>query len=206
MTHEELKLLQEFLTQLEKIGNVDKDPDAAGLIAKTASNQPDALYLTIQKALLQNIALASAQKRIEELQQQLAQARQTPNAQSRFLGNDPWATAPTMPQSFGAQAAPSAIPYPGPGQFMGNTGSFLGSMAQTAAGVAAGAFLFHGISNLLSEQHMNHDQNHDFFHTNHQNSADAMHDHQPDDVLEADDHQVDTTYPDYDDGPDSIDV
>jgi hypothetical protein len=207
MTHEEMNLLQEFLTQLEKIGHVDKDPAAAGLIAKTASNQPDALYLTIQKALLQNMALGSAQRRIEELQQQLAQARQTATAKSRFLGNDPWATPPSMPQNFGTQAIPSAIPSsPGPGQFMGSTSSFLGSMAQTAAGVAAGAFLFHGISNLLSEQHMNHDQNHEFLHTNHQNTADTMDDHQPDDVVEAYDHQVDTAYPDYDDGPESIDV
>jgi hypothetical protein len=89
---------------------------------------------------------------------------------------------------------------------MGNTGSFLGSMAQTAAGVAAGAFLFHGISNLLSEQHMNHDQNHEFSHTNHENTADAMDDHRPDDAFEAYGHQVDTTYSDDDDGPDSIDV
>ena len=152
MNTEESRLLREFLGQLTQIRGVTKDHDADRLIHEAASLQPDALYLLVQKALLQDQALRTAQSRIRALQQQLdhANRQQTSASQSGFLSRDPWAT--TAPQN---QYSPPVTPvnpgYPpmggptGPSPF----GSFLGSAAATAAGVAGGAFLFHGIGSLM---------------------------------------------------------
>lgn len=89
-------------------------------------------------------------------------ARSTPVPASGYperastLGADPYAQA-------GQGAYPQGqVPYPGQrqggwsrfgsggmGGMGGGGGSFLGTMAATAAGVAGGAFLFHGIDNLM---------------------------------------------------------
>ena len=151
MNTEESQLLREFLGQLTQVRGVTKDPEADRFIHEAASSQPDALYLLVQKALLQDQALRSAQSQIRTLQQQLdhANRQQTSASQSGFLSRDPWAT--TAPQS---QYLPAVTPV-SPGYApMGVTGpspfgSFLGAAAATAAGVAGGAFLFHGIESLI---------------------------------------------------------
>lgn len=145
MNSEERRLLTEFLDQLTQVKGIAKDPDAASLIAETAARQPDALYLLVQKTLLQEQALGAAKSRIAQLQNQLEQTRSRPAAaRSSFLGSDPWAAAPPRPP----QSAPWPAAAPAPAG-SGGFGSFLGTAAATAAGIAGGAFLFQGLESLL---------------------------------------------------------
>lgn len=149
MNIEEKRLLTDFLDQLKSIQAVQKDEEAATLIRAASDVQPDALYLLTQKALLQEQALNAAKAQIASLRQELADSRRPETGTSGFLGNNPWSApsgrpVPTSPQQpyaptapLGGAAAPSAF------------GSFLGSAATTAAGVAAGAFLFQGIESLM---------------------------------------------------------
>lgn len=147
MTHEEQRLLSEFLDQLVKVNVTSKDPEAESLISTALARQPDAAYLLVQKALLQERALNAAKAQIAQLQRQLEQAQPRAAAsRGSFLEQDPWA-APTRPAPVAAPPAwPQAAPSPaGPSAL----GSFLGTAAATAAGIAGGAFLFQGLENLL---------------------------------------------------------
>jgi hypothetical protein len=153
MHQEEKKLLTDFLDQLTAVQGVQKDEEASALIRSAGEAQPDSLYLLVQKALLQEQALNGAKAQIAALQRELADARRTEGNSGSFLGQNPWATpagraaSPGSPQGF-TQAPPMSAG--GPGAFGASPfGSFLGSAAATAAGVAGGAFLFQGIESLM---------------------------------------------------------
>lgn len=157
MNTQEAFQLNQFLQQLADVKLAEKDIDAERLIKEAVARQPDAAYLLVQRCLLQNQALQTAQTQIADLQTQLQQRA----AGNGFLNSDPWAVsakpAPGVPgadnyrvpnpaanpaaQDFVRQAAPT------PGAGFGS--SFLGNVATTAAGVVAGSFLFQGIENLL---------------------------------------------------------
>lgn len=117
MNNEESRRLQEFLSQLTLIRGVSKDAEADRMIREAAASQPDALYLLVQKALLQNQALLTAQARMQSLQQQLDEARRqsAPSASGDFLSRDPWAAAPPRnPYSSPSAPAPmGAVPMGG---------------------------------------------------------------------------------------------
>jgi hypothetical protein len=171
MTPQETQSLQDFLSQLTQVRGVGKDAQAEQLIGAALAQQPDAAYLLVQRAMLQDQALGAARSQIAQLQTQLQEARQSAPAGSGGGFLDPanaWgnsaaanpdaarrlAPAPApgyamggTPQASALQAAPVAAASPG--FFGGGGGSFLGSMAATAAGVAGGAFLFQGIGNLM---------------------------------------------------------
>ncbi|HEX7816534.1 DUF2076 family protein [Dyella sp.] len=154
MTPQEQQLLEDFLQRLSAVQGAAKDPQADALIQRYLSAHPDALYLLVQRCLLQQHALDTAKAQIAQLQQ----AQQQGGAS--FLGGQQqgWAQPqqpmpPPMPQQApaptwrdrlfggGAPQQPSAAP------------SFLASAATTAAGVAGGMFLFDGIENLLGGHH-----------------------------------------------------
>ena len=158
MTPQEQQLLDDFLQRLVAAGSVAKDPQADALIHQRLTSQPDALYLLVQRSLLQQQALDAAKAQIAQLQSQLASQQ----GGGSFLGGQPsaWGAAPPpmppqqpMPQQappswrdrlFGgtpAQPAPAAAP------------SFLSQAATTAAGVAGGMFLFDGIESLIGGHH-----------------------------------------------------
>lgn len=164
MNPQEHQILQDFLNQLAQVRGVPKDPQADAMIANAVAQQPDAAYLLVQRALLQEQALNAAKAQIAALQNQL-QAAQPSGTRSFLDAGNAWgnsagraeqrpaapAAMPGQPQ-YGSPNAP-APNAPGfgarPGLFGGGTGGFLGSMAATAAGVAGGAFLFQGLENLL---------------------------------------------------------
>ena len=154
MSPEENQLLTTFLTQLSQVNGIVKDPQAAAMIADTAARQPDATYLLVQRALLQDQAIKTARERIAALE---AQVRAAPAATSgSFLdaGNNAWGRSTTLPASAGyptapPQYAPAATMPAAGGLFGGGGGSFLTTMAATAAGVAGGAFLFQGIESMM---------------------------------------------------------
>jgi hypothetical protein len=181
MSPQENQLLQDFLNQLVQVRGVARDPDADAMIRQAVSSQPDAAYLLVQRALIQEQALNNAKAQIASLQQQVATLQRAGgsggpasflndanawgnNARSAPLnayGNpisassaQPFAPAGQAAAQQAAQqagyAAPAGAPQAvaaRPSPFGG--GSFLGTMAATAAGVAGGAFLFQGIGNLM---------------------------------------------------------
>lgn len=150
------KMLQDFLGQLVQAKGVSKDPQAEALIARAVAQQPDAAYLLVQRALLVEQALGNARNRIAELESQGGKETGGGFLDANSWGNSAAPNRPTNPVpgiGHGAyqQAAPAQTAQPArSGGFLGGAGgSMLGTVAATAAGVAAGSFLFHGIGNLL---------------------------------------------------------
>jgi len=151
------KTLQDFLGQLVQARGVTKDPDADALIQRAVAQQPDAAYLLVQRALLVEQALGNAKARIAELENQGAKggggfldANQWGNsAQSAPSNPVPGVKQGTYQQNGPTGSVAQAQPARSGGFLGGAGGSMLGTVAATAAGVAAGSFLFHGIGNLL---------------------------------------------------------
>lgn len=152
MNLQEREQLSAFLLQLTQAQAGPKDGEAEALIKEAGARQPDAVYLLVQRALLLDHALQQAQAEISRLQNELAQSRPASQAQpSSFLSGNSWghsaaASAPVMAAPV-AQAAPVQAAAAPAG---GGWGSTLGTVATTAAGVAAGAFLFQGIGHLFN--------------------------------------------------------
>jgi hypothetical protein len=168
MSPQDSQLLQDFLNQLVQARGVVKDPEAEALINRAASQQPDAAYLLVQRALLQQQALNNAKAEIAALQDQL---RAKPQSAPAFLDPNSWGNsgaarpaaaqpvppaAPPYQQPYQPQyqqAYPGAVQAQAPGGFLrSGMGGMLGTAAATAAGVAGGAFLFQGIENLLGHR------------------------------------------------------
>lgn len=173
MAPQELQALETFLTQLTQARVNAKDPQAQQLIAEAVARQPDAAYLLVQRAMLLDHALASAQAQVASLQGQLAAAQANAGnggGNGSFISaQNAWGNTPTQmppaPQGMSqpmtqpmaqpmAQQLPQAVPVQAsrPGFLGGGFGSTLGSIATTAAGVAGGAFLFQGIENLFQHK------------------------------------------------------
>ncbi len=176
MSPDERNLLTQFLTDLSKTQGVAKDPEAAQMIDQTIRSNPDAAYVLTQHALIADQALHQAQAQIEQLQTQVQQLQAQPQQQqSSFFGgaglgprvtqpqaaSSPWAQAaqpppPQYPSQYPPQYPPQSGGFMGGGPLGGQQsglGSFLKSAGTTAAGVAGGAFLFEGLSNLFGGGH-----------------------------------------------------
>jgi len=141
MTPQDTQLLQDFLNQLARARVATKDREAQILIAGAFAQQPDAAYLVVQRALLLEQALKQAQAQIAQLQQQ----------SSSFVGTRAWNPEPT-PAPGALPATAEALPpraAPRSPEAGSPWSSILGNAAATAAGVAGGAFLFHGLENLF---------------------------------------------------------
>lgn len=173
MSPQESQILHDFLSQLIQARGIQKDPEADALIQRACAQQPDAAYLLVQRSLLQQQALENARDRIAQLQNQLHEQQQ---GDRRFLDANAWgnsgesrpANMPMQQERREYQRDPRDYPpnYQQPsmmggmfgsrsgGGFLGGGGGLLGSIAATAAGVAAGSFLFHGLDNMFHE----HDQ------------------------------------------------
>ncbi|NEX60006.1 DUF2076 domain-containing protein [Noviherbaspirillum galbum] len=171
MNDQERMALRNFLEELQRARLQNKDGEADAWINQAVRSQPDAAYLLVQRALLQEQALNAAQQRIAALEQQLNSGASQPSGSGGFLDqsaqwgrsgqafarNDAVAgSQQPMPARYGQAAYPQAgyagLPAARPGLMGGGMGSFLGSMAGVAAGVAAGSFLYNGISNLMHHE------------------------------------------------------
>lgn len=157
MNPQEQQLLEDFLQRLASAGGVAKDAQADALIRTRLDGHPDALYLLVQRSLLQQQALEAAKAQIAQLQAQV----QSQSSNTSFLGGQApaWGAAPAYPPAPPAQpqASPGwrerlfgAPPAPAP---QAAAPGFLAQAATTAAGVAGGMFLFDGIENLLGGHH-----------------------------------------------------
>jgi hypothetical protein len=170
VTPQEQQLLSDLTQKINQTQLQEKDPDAENMLGHELGANPDALYILAQTVLVQNIALDQAKAQIEQLQQQLQQARQQPAHTTSFLGRllgekDPQ-PAPPQQQWGGPQQPPPYQPVPqytqpqyGPPQPQyqqpqyvpvgSGQPSFLRGAMQTAAGVAAGALAFEGVESIL---------------------------------------------------------
>ncbi len=136
-----------------------KDAEAEALVKRELAGMPDAAYYLIQTVLIQEMALQQAQNRINELERATTQA---PQQQRSFLGGSVPPTGPwgrQAPQQAGRPGMPGAGGWGGQPQGMqpmmqpSATSGFLRNAAMTAAGVAGGALLFHGITSMLGGGH-----------------------------------------------------
>lgn len=150
MTAEERNMLADLADKIAQTPAPPKDSEAEDFIRSRIGSRPDALYLMTQTVLIQNLALQRAQEQIQELQQRSQTA--PPASGGSFLGQ-------SAPRASGGYGPPYASPSPAPPQYAApspsgpspsGAGSFLRGAAQTAAGVAAGALAFEGISSLFS--------------------------------------------------------
>lgn len=158
MNLQERELLTTFLQQLAQVQAGTKDEEAQAMVAGTFARQPDAAYLVVQRALLLDAALQDAQVQITQLKAQLAQQRPAPAASS-FLDATTWGRQPSPVITAPMKSSPPVQAVQGiqavqPAAFAPPTRGFqapgfLTNMATTAAGVAAGAFLFQRINSLV---------------------------------------------------------
>jgi hypothetical protein len=137
-----------------------RDAGADAFIRERISAQPAAPYFMAQTIVVQEQALEAAQRRIEELEYQLAsRPAQGGGFFSSLFGSSsaprampPRQPAPTLGQPFGQQ--PQGGPQAGPwGQQSAHGrpagGGFLAGAAQTAMGVAGGVLLGNAIAGML---------------------------------------------------------
>ncbi|NUB43421.1 DUF2076 domain-containing protein [Fertoebacter nigrum] len=127
----------------DKLANVERqmparDAEAENYINAAIARQPGAPYYMAQTVVVQEHALNVAQTRIEELEAELAGARQAPQGGGFLSG------------LFGAGAAPrQATPAAQPMR-QGAPGGFLAGAAQTAMGVAGGMMLANVLGGMLA--------------------------------------------------------
>jgi len=156
MSPSDTQKLHDFLGQLVQARGIQKDPEADALIQRAVEQQPDAAYLLVQRALLMEQALEAAKTRIAMLESQLDNQQR---GSGGFLDPTSWGNRHrSQPQHHQSQhmswqhAFPSFSNRSGGGFLRGGGGGgLLGSIAATAAGVAAGSFLFHGLDNLFHD-------------------------------------------------------
>lgn len=165
MLPEERQLLTDFLNRFNQIPQQSPDPEANAIIRQSI-RRPDAAYLLVQQAMLQEIGLRQAEQRIQALEQELQAVRNASNSpttqgRSSFLGGftgggsrrGGWTdapvtnVAPTPPTSSWNQEVSQQPMRQG-----GGFGSFLATAAATVAGVAGGALLFDSIQNFMNDQ------------------------------------------------------
>lgn len=149
MHTEERRLLTDFLDQLKQTKVSAKDSEADALISQAIAQQPDGVYLLVQKALLQEQALNAAKTQIAQLQDQVDRLRARNPQSGGFLSSDPWGASPGRPTPAQPAGGPATSSYAPNTAGQSSAMSFLGTAAATAAGIAGGAFLFRGIENLL---------------------------------------------------------
>lgn len=159
MNAQERAQLDQFLQQLTQAGVAQKDVEAESLIRSACVRQPDASYLLVQRAMLQDQALQTAQQQIARLQSELSQARASASGSrgGSFLNDSAWGSSASArvpaPAAYASPVAATAAGTPPAPSAWGS--GMLGNIATTAAGVVAGSFLFQGISNLMGNHTSN---------------------------------------------------
>jgi hypothetical protein len=160
MSPSDTQKLHDFLDQLVQAHGIQKDPEADALIQRAVTQQPDAAYLLVQRALLMEQALDAAKSRIAMLESQLD--NQQGNSSGGFLDPNSWGNrhrSQSQPQRHQSQHMSWQHANPASMSRSGGSG-LLGSIAATAAGVAAGSFLFHGLDNLFHDHDSGGDASH----------------------------------------------
>jgi hypothetical protein len=174
MTPEERQLITGLFDRMRGYGAPEKDRDAEAVIGDAMRSTPDAAYMLVQSVLVQEHALQEAQRRIQDLEQQVRSAEsaaRTPGSGSflgGLLGGGRPASQPTTTSvpPIGSRAASPPPAYddddrrpwsqgPPPQQQAGSPmgGGFLRSAMATVAGVAGGMLAANAIGSLLGGGH-----------------------------------------------------
>lgn len=150
MTPEERQLISGLFDRMRSFGVPVKDREAEVLINQSVRSFPDAPYMLVQSALVQEQALEQTHARIQNLEENLRaleekQGRASSGAGS-FLGGLFGGGRAPAPSSTGNQSAwrqdqPAAAPAP--------SGGFMHSAMTTAAGVAGGVLVSGAIRDML---------------------------------------------------------
>jgi len=158
MTPEEKNLITGLFQRLRSSDAASRDQEADQLIRTLVTGQPSAPYLLAQTVLVQEHALQNAQARIAQLERQAVDGASPAAQPQSFLSGllHPRSSTPPPPPAPAAASVPAYAPAPQPppypstvGMAPSAAGGFLKGALGTAAGVAGGALLFEGISNLL---------------------------------------------------------
>jgi hypothetical protein len=168
MTPEERQLLSQLFDRMHAAGRVPRDREAEDFIAQAMREQPYAPYLMAQTVIVQEEALKQAAARIEALEAELKTKEagsgsflagigrsvlgtgSVPSVNNRAMEPgeaqraSPWGRSPGAPQPAGQTGGNPLF-----GQ-QGQRGSFLQTAMATAAGVAGGALLAHGLQSMFS--------------------------------------------------------
>ncbi len=124
VTQQEEQMLTSLVERVNATKLTEKDPDAAALLQRGFSANPDAVYILAQSVLVQNIALEHAHAQLSEAQGQVKQLQeqqaQQPAHSTSFLGSllghrDPAPPPPPPPQpAYQPVNAPPAQGYQTP--------------------------------------------------------------------------------------------
>lgn len=128
-----------------------RDDEAETLIRSRVAEQPAAPYYMAQAIVVQEQALAAAQARIEELEQQAASRPAAGGFLGGLFGGGDQPTQPPQGARRGAPPAgmdPRVAPYVDPRR--GHGSGFLAGAAQTAMGVAGGVLLANALAGLFT--------------------------------------------------------
>jgi uncharacterized protein len=142
MDTQEREKLEQFLDGLVAVKGVNKLPEPEQLIRRAVAQQPDAVYLLVQRCMLLDLALSQAKARIAALEEaqgssgSFLEGGYQPTPAPRYSSPPPGVAPPAPPPMYAAPVG-------------GGAGSFLGQAAATAAGVAGGEFLFEGLEHLF---------------------------------------------------------
>lgn len=180
MTPEERQLLSQLFGRIRDASHTPRDREAEAFIADAVREQPYAPYLMAQTVIIQEEALKQAGARIEALEAELkSKQAEAPGSflggigKSIFGGGSvpsvgqrtsqpeaprasPWGQSPGAPQAAPQMGQPMGQPgqtFTNPmfgGQTQGGGGGFLQTAMATAAGVAGGALLAHGLQSMFS--------------------------------------------------------
>lgn len=130
--------LFEKLEQVERQSPA-RDDEAERFINDAIQRQPGAPYYMAQTVVAQEHALNEAQSRIEELEAELADARNAPQGGGFLSGLFGGGT--------GAPRRPGRGPQPMP---QGSQGGFLAGAGQTAMGVAGGVLMANAVGGMFA--------------------------------------------------------
>jgi uncharacterized protein len=142
----EREQLTRFLQELVQARPASKDLEAERLIRENCNYQPDASYLLVQRVLLLEQALNTAQADNAALQKELAAVR---GNDRNFLDDSAWGNSAHARAAVPPAPTPAAPSTPPPAAQTSGHG-LLGTMASTAAGIVAGSFLFEGIERMMA--------------------------------------------------------
>ena len=149
MNTQEKVQLEQFLRQLSSTQVSQKDSEADALIVASVKQQPDAIYLLVQRAMALEIALQVAQRQLTEMQAQVEQANKPSPG---FLDSiNSWGRAPISPITPPQNAVAAAKSSAGTSQPSAWGSGMLGAVATTALGVVAGSMLYQGIQSMMGQ-------------------------------------------------------
>ena len=170
MDQRERQVIDDLFAKIRQVAaqSPQRDAEAEAYIARQAAAVPGAPYYMAQALLVQEQALASAQSRIQQLEQQAASPQRQSGGGGGFLsglfGGGQQSASPPPRQAYAPQ--PQYVPpqYMQPaagygpwgggagrmGGGMGGGGGFLAGAAQTAIGVAGGVLAAQAIEHAFS--------------------------------------------------------